>query len=409
MNRTPLYDRHVAAGARMTEFAGWEMPIQYPDGILAEHLATRRAGGLFDVSHMGRFRIDGDGALPFLQHVLSNDAGALAPGAAQYTLIPDATGGLLDDAYLYRLPTGSYLLVVNASNRARDWDHLEHERRAFSDVVMRDVTADLAMIAFQGPATERILIALLGDAVAHTHRNRVVEGRLRGERVWVARTGYTGEPIGFELFMAGDAAAALWTALLDAGRPLGVGPVGLGARDTLRLEAGMPLFGHELGPGPDGSPLPAFALPLTRVAVSFAPSKGDFFGRAALRRQSETLAALREGNDTDTTALPQCIRPLALIDPGVARQGYPVFAHDRQIGVVTSGTTIPYWVFDEDDGSPTGQSARRSIALALLDIRYRAGDDVTVAMRDRQLAARIVRSHGQSSRPPYFRSLPPAP
>ena len=230
----------------MVDFGGWEMPLQYEHGILKEHLGTRRYGGLFDVSHMGRFRVQGRDTIAFLQHVLTNDAELLNPWQAHYTLIPNNKGGLIDDAYLFR--TGDeYFLVVNASNREKDWNHLHSQASSF-DVSLEEQTKNISMIAFQGPLTESILVKLLeGGSMPETSRNRLSEITVAGTKIISARTGYTGEPLGFELFIPSEKVEEVWNCLYQAGFDDGIVTVGLGARDTLRLEAGMPLFGHEFG------------------------------------------------------------------------------------------------------------------------------------------------------------------
>jgi aminomethyltransferase len=241
--RTVFYERHLEAGAKITEFGGWDMPLQYRGGILQEHLDTRRGAGLFDVSHMGRFVIDGEDALPFLQHVLSNNAAALDVGVGQYTMIPNAGGGVIDDAYLYRFVEDEYLLVVNASNREKDWDHLERERQQFPRSRMTDRTLELAMLSLQGPLAKEILSPLVAGKLPEPMRNELRVADIDGSTVLIARTGYTGEPICFELFIERGDSVRVWDALTERGAV----PVGLGARDSLRLEAGLPLYGHELG------------------------------------------------------------------------------------------------------------------------------------------------------------------
>jgi aminomethyltransferase len=240
--QTVLHGRHAALGAALVDFSGWRMPLHYRAGILEEHLATRAGAGLFDVSHMGRFSLSGPGALALLQHVLSSDAAALVPGSAQYTLIPNARGGARDDAYLYCFRAEEYLLVVNAANRTADWRYLQEMLPRFPGVALEDRTAAVAMLALQGPRAEEILRGLVdGGALPEPRKNALGEVSLGGIRCPLSRTGYTGEPIGFECFPAAADAPRLWDLLLERG----AAPVGLGARDTLRLEAGLPLYGHE--------------------------------------------------------------------------------------------------------------------------------------------------------------------
>ena len=244
LHKTVLYDHHVGLGGQMVEFAGWEMPLHYAPGIVREHLATRKTSGLFDVSHMGRFIIRGNNALPFLQHVLSNNAAALEVEEGQYTLIPNDHGGALDDAYLYRFVEDEYLLVVNASNREKNWDHFQTNLKKFDQVELIDRTTELAMLSLQGPLSKDILGALItGGNLPEPLRNGLSTVEVNGARVMIARTGYTGEPICFELFVENNDTPMIWDILLKRGAH----PIGLGARDTLRLEAALPLYGHEMG------------------------------------------------------------------------------------------------------------------------------------------------------------------
>ncbi|MBU2227394.1 MAG: glycine cleavage system protein T, partial [Proteobacteria bacterium] len=276
--KTVLHDRHVALGAAMVAFGGWDMPLRYKEGIVEEHLATRKGAGLFDVSHMGRFLVRGPGTLPFLQHCLSNNAAALDPGFGQYTMIPNDQGGARDDAYLYRYTQDEYLLVVNAANRDADWRHLQEMLALFPAARMEDVSESLAMIALQGPSSRAILEEWLGPGgLPEPVKNAVRTVSIGGKKVLIARTGYTGEPLGFEIFPAAAAAPRLWDLFLEKGAV----PAGLGARDTLRQEAGLPLYGNELGKDPAGKDIPVFACPLARLAVSFSPLKGDWIGREA--------------------------------------------------------------------------------------------------------------------------------
>ncbi len=287
MKHTILYDEHLKLGAKMVEFGGWEMPLNYPTGILTEHLATRKFGGLFDISHMGRFLISGQDALPFMQYVLTNNAAALAPGQSQYTIIPNENGGAVDDAYLYCITEKEYLLVVNAANTKRDWIWLQEYKEKFPRLVLEDHTARMAMLSLQGPRTKAALEMLLEDIrkLPEPTRNRLTNIEMLGTHVLISRTGYTGEPICFELFPPAEVAVQLWNKLLQIGEKEGIVSVGLGARDTLRLEAGLPLYGHELGTDAQGKDIPIFALPTASLAVSLSEIKGEFIGRDALMKQ----------------------------------------------------------------------------------------------------------------------------
>jgi aminomethyltransferase len=402
LRRTLFYDRHKALGARIVEFGGWHMPVQYLSGTVQEHLATRKGAGLFDVSHMGRFVIRGPQALGFLQHVLTNDAEALdgKPTAAQYTVIPNEAGGAVDDAYLCRFEERDYLLVVNASNHRKDWEHLHDRVRAFQGVELIDHTEALVMLALQGPTSQDLLEKVVESGrLPEPVRNAVSIVTIGGAKVTVSRTGYTGEPVCFELFTERDNGLKLWDLLVAKG----AAPVGLGARDTLRLEAGLPLYGHEFGQDPDGKEIPILAFPLTRFALSLAPHKGEFVGRAALEKQSAALKKIVSKDFAGVSNLRRVIRPVALTARGVARAGAEVFKGDRQIGTVTSGTMVPYWVF-EDDGStfrPTDQHKMRSICLALLDSNVVKDETVHIEIRGKAVDAVVVGRHLRSDTPPY--------
>ena len=384
LHRTPLYDAHVALGATMVDFGGWEMPIQYPAGIVTEHLTTRKKCGIFDVSHMGRLVITGPQRLQFVQKVLSNDASRLVPGRAQYCIIPDEQGGAVDDAYLYRFEEDSLFLIVNASNREKDLAHFAPYLSQF-DCTITDLTFSTASIAIQGPESEAILRALTGeDFLCDGRKNALNVLSAEGRKLGISRTGYTGEPVGFELFVESGEAVWLWTRLLE----LGAAAIGLGARDTLRLEAGLPLYGHEMGVDPDGVPMPVFAVPLSRFGVSFAPEKGSFVGREALLAQKE------QGTEKRIVAI-------RLVDRGVMRAGMEVCRGSEKLGWVTSGTMVPYFEFDGD--TPTDKTGKRSIGFAYVR-DAEVGDTVEVDVRGRRLKAEVVARHLLQNCPPYARA-----
>jgi aminomethyltransferase len=404
MNRTVLYENHVKLNAKMVDFGGWEMPVQYPAGIIEEHLATRRQAGLFDVSHMGRFVLRGEQALPFLQYVLTNNAAALEPGQSQYTMIPQESGGAIDDAYLYRFLEEEYLLVVNASNREKDWAHFQEQLKKFPRVECTDRTFEMAMISLQGPLSREIMLGVLQEgALPEPARNNLAVGRILGERVLIARTGYTGEPLGFELFVPSALAPRLWDLLIERG----ASPIGLGARDSLRLEAGLPLYGHELGEDPSGREIPVFACPLVKFAVSFSPVKGDFIGRDAIWKQFEAYRRIVDFDFSDTSVLPRMIRSVALLDKGIARAGSEVYADGRQVGWVTSGTMVPYWIAEGDglENRLTEASGKRSVCLALLDSDIGENELLEVEVRGKRLSALTVPYHMRSEAPPYARGV----
>jgi aminomethyltransferase len=398
--KTILNKTHVARGAKMVEFGGWDMPIQYPDGILAEHLATRKSAGIFDVSHMGRFIVRGKDALPFLQHVLTNNAAALEVGEGQYTMVPNPKGGAIDDAYLYRFVEDEYLMVVNASNRMKNWNHFKSILPEFNEVTLLDRTRELAMISLQGPMAKEILSGVLTAGILpEPLRNALSTAEIDGAGVSISRTGYTGEPICFELFVENAHAETIWNLLIEKG----ASPVGLGARDTLRLEAGLPLYGHELGRDPEEKEIPIFACPLARFAVSFSPLKRDFIGRAALEKQFAAFKRIVDRDFSRIADLPRIIQPIALIDKGIARAGAPVFAGGKPAGFVTSGTMVPYW---ETEGIGIGSrltdnTGRRAIGLALLDSDLVEGDEVEIDIRGKRARAVVVPYHLRNEAPPY--------
>jgi len=406
LKRTVLYDRHVALRAKIVEFGGWEMPLFYPAGIVEEHLGTRKGAGLFDVSHMGRFTIRGEGALRFLNHVLTNNAGALDMRmvGAQYTLIPNETGGAVDDAFLYRFSQDEYLLVVNAANSEKDWVHLQRALQGFRDVELINHTPEIAMLSLQGPESRRILEGMVDSgSLPEPMRNAVSVAGISGAEVRIARTGYTGEPLCFELFLKRDDAARVWDLLLAKG----AAPSGLGARDTLRLEAGLPLYGHELGQDPDGKDMPLLTFPFARIGVSFSPAKGEFTGRDALARQFEALGRIMKRDCSMRSVLPRIIQPVAVAGRGVARSGAGVFNEGKSVGFVTSGTMVPYWVIEGEGlrSVRTDQRQLRSICLACMDGEVLEGDKVTIDIRGKQVEAVVVPYHLRSEAPPYARPI----
>jgi aminomethyltransferase len=301
-----LHDRHVAAGARLVPFAGWDMPVQY-EGIRQEHVAVRTHAGVFDVSHMGEIETSGPDAKAFLQHVLSNDVTKIAPGGAQYSVLCRDDGGVLDDLFTYRLED-RYLTVTNAANHERDYDWFARHSDGF-DVTVTDAAASYAMLAFQGPEARGILAGLLeGEAPA---RMRTARARVAGVDCLVCGTGYTGED-GVELLMAPEGATTVWDALTAAG----VTPVGLGARDTLRLEVCFHLYGNDLSE--DRNPIEAGLGWCCKLDTGFIGS--------------EALRAVEPSEK---------LMPFAFTGPGIPRQGNPVIVDGQAAGVVTSGTMSP--------------------------------------------------------------------
>lgn len=316
--RTPLCAEHEARGGRMTDFHGWRMPLDY-GSIVEEHRAVRTAAGLFDVSHMGEVRVTGAGAAAFLDHLLTNRMDNLAVGRARYSPMTDDRGGTIDDLMVYRLAESEYLVVVNASNQEKDVAWIERQAAGAAAVTVEDVSERWAEVALQGPVAATVLDRLTDGAASALGRFRCAFVRLSGTEVLLARTGYTGED-GFEVYSSAGAAPAIWRAILAAGAEDGVVAAALGARDTLRLEAALPLYGQELGP--DLSPL---AAGLDR----FVHLEKPFIGRDALVRERDA-------------GVPRRLVGLRLLEKAVPRTGYPVLGPQGDaIGAVTSGGLSP--------------------------------------------------------------------
>jgi len=318
LHRTPLEDRHRALGAKLIDFAGWLMPVQY-SGILEEHRAVRERAGLFDLSHMGELFVEGSDAGPALAAALVTDPPSLAVGRAHYSMICAPDGGIIDDLIVYRLGTERFLVVANASNAQVVSDALAERLSGFK-AVLDDRSLATALVAVQGPRSLDVLRPLTDVDLDALRYYAIAEGAVAGIPALVARTGYTGED-GFEVFVDTGRAADLWDAMMASGRDHGLAPIGLGARDTLRLEAGMPLYGNEL----DRTTNP-YEANLGRVVKLEKP--GDFVGRTALERVARDGVARR-------------LVGLVMRGRGIARHGYPVHAGDRPSGVVTSGTHSP--------------------------------------------------------------------
>jgi aminomethyltransferase len=357
LKRTPLYPLYEELGARVIDFGGWELPVQFA-GIQKEHEAVRQRAGLFDVSHMGEVRVEGAGALAFLQQATTNDVGRLAPGHCQYSLMCYPNGGVVDDLLVYKLGESSYMLVINASNIDKDWAWLQQQAKGH-DVTLQNISDDTALLALQGPAAERILQRLTDAPLAQLAGFRFYDGvTVAGVPALVSRTGYTGED-GFELYVTADRADELWRRLLHEGAPDGLSPAGLGARDTLRFEARLPLYGQELSA--DISPLEA------GLGVFVKLDKGDFVGRDALAQQKA------EG-------LPRRLVGIEMIERGIPRSHYPVCTADgRKIGEVTTGTQSPTF--------------KTNVGLALVESAYAGlGTELYVEIRGQLAKANVVRT-----------------
>ncbi|HKY32104.1 MAG TPA: glycine cleavage system aminomethyltransferase GcvT [Candidatus Polarisedimenticolia bacterium] len=362
--RTPLHALHVAAGARMVDFAGWDMPVQYA-GVIEEHIAVRRCAGLFDVSHMGEIVVRGPSALEALQRLTCNDASRLSPGMAQYSALTTEAGTPVDDVLVYRLAPQEFLLVVNAANDAKDvaWVRERLPRGAEAE----HASERFAQIALQGPSAEAILAAATPARVGALASFRFLGAEVAGVPSIVARTGYTGED-GFEIYCAPGGAEAIWQALTAAGKGHGLQPAGLGARDTLRLEACLPLYGQDIDE----------TTSLLEAGLGFIVrlDKGDFLGREALARQKEH-------------GVPRRLAGFEMVERGVARHGYPVAAGGDPAGQVTSGTYAPF--------------LRKNIGLVYLPAALaREGQELDVIIRARPVRARVVRT-------PFYKRPKPVP
>src|SRR5207302_3409151 len=318
LKRTPLYEQHRAMGARLVEFSGWEMPVQY-SSILEEHEAVRTRAGLFDVSHMGEFKVEGTGALPFLQYLVPNDVSRLSIGQALYTQLCLPDGNTIDDLIIYHLSDEHYMLVVNAGNIEKDFAWVEKQSKNFKDVNVVNQSDTTALLALQGPAAQEILQPLTEVDLASIKYYHFAPGLVDGINCIISRTGYTGED-GFELYCAPVDVVKLWNDLLEAGKPHGLLPAGLGARDTLRLEAGYCLYGHELDA--ETNPLEA------RLGWTGKFNKGDFIGRDALLKVKEQ-------------GLERKLIGVELLDRGVCRVGHVIYENEHSIGSITSGGPSP--------------------------------------------------------------------
>jgi aminomethyltransferase len=358
LKRTPLYEEHTRLGGKIVPFAGYEMPVQYPGGIVAEHQAVRRAAGLFDVSHMGELDVHGGDALGFVQYVTTNDASTLAIGQAQYSALCRDDGGILDDCIVYRFDD-HYMIVVNASNLDKDRDWVVSHADRFGATVT-DRSEETGLIALQGPASQAIMARLTDadlDAIRYYH---FVEGSVAGVDCVISRTGYTGED-GFELYLPAERTADVWRRLMEAGEPDGIMPAGLGARDSLRLEMGYALYGNDMDER--RTPLEAGLGWITKL------DKGDFIGRDALLAQKQQ--GVRD-------------RLVGFIcqERGFPRHGYAVHVAGEPAGEVTSGIVSPM--------------LQQGIGMCYVPAdSAKSGTQVEIMIRDRAIPAEIVR-------PPFY-------
>lgn len=351
--KTALYDCHVAAGGKMVEFAGYALPIEYPTGLMKEHRAVRQACGIFDVSHMGEILFSGPGALEAINHLMTNDYTNFAVGACRYSTMCYEDGGVVDDLIVYRTGEQEYLVIVNAANKDKDFAWMKDHVVAGAQIV--DQSSEYAQIALQGPLAKQIISEVAEASELpegyYTFKNSVT---VAGIDCIVSRTGYTGED-GYELYCAWDNAPQLWQSLMQAGEPLGLIPCGLGARDTLRLEASMPLYGHEM----DASIDPYEA----GLGFCVKMNKPEFIGKEALAVKSQRTRK-RIG--------------LEVVGRGIVREEAPVLFNGAQIGHTTSGTYCP--------------ALEKSYAMALVDAAsVEVGDTVEAEVRGRTIACKVVK------------------
>lgn len=317
LKRTPLFEIHRSLGARIVDFAGWEMPVQYT-GVIDEHTGVRTACGLFDVSHMGEVEVSGPGALEAIKRLATNNIERVEDGGCQYTLLCYPNGGVVDDTIIYRYNKNRFLFCVNASNTDKAFEWIRSQVSG-PDVLVENLSSEYAQIALQGPASVEVIAPLMDIAAKGIRPFSFVMAEVAGAEAMVSRTGYTGED-GFEIYLAPEDAVKVWEALMEAGKKHGIKPIGLGARDTLRLEMGYSLYGHELGE--DITPIEAGLEKYVRF-----DGRG-FIGEDSLRAQSE-------GGVTRTLV------GFTMKDPGVPRAGYAIMAGGEEAGTVASGTSSP--------------------------------------------------------------------
>jgi aminomethyltransferase len=354
LRKTPLNARHRSLGARMVPFAGWDMPVEYT-GIVEEHMAVRTRAGLFDVSHMGEFEVAGAGALRLIQHVSTNDASKLEVGQAQYSGLTTPEGTFVDDLLVYRLATNHYLLVVNAGNIEKDYRWIAENTPTGLDVAVVNASSRYALLAIQGPLSVEILQTLTGTNLADIPYYSFATGEVASVRATMSRTGYTGED-GFEIFVPPQSAERVWDAIVSTGRAKGLIPAGLGARDTLRLEAAMRLHGSDIDE--------TTSVVEAGLGWIVGWTKPEFLGHEVLRRQK-------------TEGVPRRLVGFEMIDRGIARHGYKVFSGSTDVGVVTSGTQTPF--------------LKKAIGMAYVTTAHaKAGTELEIEVRDRRLKARVV-------------------
>jgi aminomethyltransferase len=354
LKKTPLHARHRASGGRMVAFGGWEMPVEY-SGIVAEHMAVRERAGIFDVSHMGEIEVAGKDAVAAVQRISCNDASKLQIGQAQYSGLLTPEGTFVDDLLVYRLAAAHFLLVVNASHIAHDYAHIVEHIKPAGDAVAVDVSSRYALLAVQGPRALEVLQPLTAVDLAAVKYYWFAHGEVAGIRSTISRTGYTGED-GFEILIPSQSADRLWGAILEAGKGVDLVPCGLGARDTLRLEASMRLHGNDI----DETTTPLEA----GLGSIVGWNKAGFVGETALRRQK-------------ADGISRKLIGFEMLERGIARHGYDLYVGDSKAGTVTSGTMTPY--------------LKKAIGMGYVPVSHAApGQELAVDIRGRRTRARVV-------------------
>jgi len=358
LKRTPLNQAHRTLGGKMVDFGGWDMPVQYQAGVIEEHMATRTRAGLFDVSHMGEIWVEGRGAISFVNGLTTNDVTKLVDGQAHYSALTNDEGGVVDDLLVYRFGPEKLLLVVNAGTTEKDWVWISSHKSGGDEVSLKNASSDYCQIAIQGPDAIGILQKLTDTELAPIMYYHFVEGKVDGVEAIISRTGYTGED-GFEIYAPADKAEQLWNKMLETGRygeDGGILPCGLAARNTLRLESAMSLYGHELGD--EISPLEAGLGWITKLA------KGKFTG-------SDAVAKVKN------EGVKRKLAGFEMTEPGIARDGFDVYVDDEKVGTVTSGSPAPY--------------LKRNIGLAFLPPDFaKEGQEIKIDVRGKRLSARVV-------------------
>ena len=354
MKRTVLYEAHKSLDAQFVEFAGWEMPVSY-SGVLEEHKAVRTAAGLFDVSHMGRFQVSGQGAKALLQYVSTADISGVRPGQACYTLFCNERGGVIDDLIIYKLERMSYLVCVNASNREKCLKWIKANSTKFPNVTIEDISDSIAQIAIQGPRSLEILTELTDADLSSIKLKNFVQCRLGGMDSYIARTGFSGEK-GYELFLPAIITPGIWDSIMKQGESLGIKPAGLGARDTLRLEMGYLLYGSDMDE--ETNPLEC------NLEKAIDLDKEDFIGKEAILKKKEQ-------------GIERKLVGFELLQKGVPRHGYRIYSNGKTLGVVTSGNFSPM--------------LKKGIGLGYVLPNYSApGSEIFIDIRGKVAVAQVV-------------------